>query len=86
MISRIVQDYPRLYVLSDEVYKHLTYSVEKPHIFFASLDGMYDRTVTVSSAGKTFALTGSKIGWDIARRAAIQDTDIVLKATVLYFQ
>ena len=50
-----------LVVVTDEVYEHLTYDVE--HIPLATLPGMFDRTVTISSAGKSFSLTGWKIGW-----------------------
>jgi N-succinyldiaminopimelate aminotransferase len=48
-------------VVADEVYEHLTYGV--PHIPMASIPGMADRTITVSSAGKTFSFTGWKVGW-----------------------
>jgi aspartate/methionine/tyrosine aminotransferase len=51
-----------LYVLSDEVYEFLVFDGCK-HIPTATLPGMYERTITVSSAGKTFGLTGWKIGW-----------------------
>jgi len=51
-----------LYLLSDEVYEFLLFDGAK-HIPTASLDGMLERTITVSSAGKTFGLTGWKIGW-----------------------
>lgn len=53
-----------LTVLSDEVYERLTF--EAPHVPMASLPGMASRTVTVSSAGKTFNVTGWKIGWALA--------------------
>ncbi len=49
-------------VLSDEVYEFLTYE-GVPHIPIAGLPGMRERTLTVSSTGKTFSLTGWKIGW-----------------------
>lgn len=49
-------------VLSDEVYEHLTFG-EARHVPIASLPGMRERTITVSSAGKTFSVTGWKIGW-----------------------
>jgi N-succinyldiaminopimelate aminotransferase len=49
-------------VISDEVYEHLTYDLAK-HIPVASLPGMFERTLTVSSAAKSFSLTGWKIGW-----------------------
>jgi aspartate/methionine/tyrosine aminotransferase len=51
-----------LYLLSDEVYEFLVFDGTK-HIPTATLDGMMERTITVSSAGKTFGLTGWKIGW-----------------------
>ncbi|KAM9440961.1 kynurenine--oxoglutarate transaminase 1 isoform 1-T2 [Clarias gariepinus] len=49
---------------SDEVYEWLTYDGAK-HIKIASLPGMWERTITVSSAGKTFSATGIKVGWAI---------------------
>jgi N-succinyldiaminopimelate aminotransferase len=49
-------------VISDEVYEHLTYDLAK-HIPVATLPGMFERTLTVSSAAKSFSLTGWKIGW-----------------------
>ncbi len=51
-----------LYLLSDEVYEFLLFDGVK-HIPTATLEGMKERTVTISSAGKTFGLTGWKIGW-----------------------
>jgi N-succinyldiaminopimelate aminotransferase len=50
-----------LVVISDEVYEHLTFGV--PHIPIATLPGMRDRTLTISSGGKSFSFTGWKIGW-----------------------
>jgi len=50
-----------LVVITDEVYEHLVY--DGTHRPLASYDGMADRTVSISSAGKTFAVTGWKIGW-----------------------
>lgn len=64
------------FVLSDEVYEHLTFDGVE-HIPFASLEGMQERTITISSAGKTFGLTGWKIGWCCAPDAI---TDRIRKA------
>lgn len=50
-----------LLVVTDEVYEHLVFEGE--HIPLASLPGMRDRTVSISSAGKTFSYTGWKVGW-----------------------
>ena len=49
-------------VISDEVYEHLFFEGHQ-HVAIASLDGMFERTVTIGSAGKTFGMTGWKIGW-----------------------
>ncbi|WJX38589.1 hypothetical protein P8452_26235 [Trifolium repens] len=51
-------------VFSDEVYDKLAFDME--HISIASLPGMFERTVTMNSLGKSFSLTGWKIGWVIA--------------------
>jgi aspartate/methionine/tyrosine aminotransferase len=51
---------------TDEVYEDLTYDPALPHVHLAALPGMAERTVTLSSLGKGFSLTGWKIGWAIA--------------------
>ena len=56
-----------LIAFSDEVYEHLVFEGE--HISIASLPGMAERTVTMSSLGKTYSFTGWKIGWTIASPA-----------------
>lgn len=48
-------------IVTDEVYEHLTFGAE--HIPIAGLPGGFDRTITISSGGKTFSATGWKIGW-----------------------
>ncbi|NBE55546.1 pyridoxal phosphate-dependent aminotransferase [Streptomyces boluensis] len=50
-----------LLVVTDEVYEHLVFDGE--HVPLASFPGMRERTVTISSAGKTFSFTGWKVGW-----------------------
>jgi kynurenine--oxoglutarate transaminase/cysteine-S-conjugate beta-lyase/glutamine--phenylpyruvate transaminase len=68
--------HPDCVVLSDEVYKYIVHSPPKErapeeslfcrgHVHFASLPGMWDRTITISSAGKTFSATGWQVGWCI---------------------
>ena len=56
-------------ILTDEVYEHLTYGVA--HTPVASLPGAWERTVTLSSGGKTFNTTGWKIGWATGPAALI---------------
>jgi N-succinyldiaminopimelate aminotransferase len=51
-----------LLVVSDEAYEHLTFD-GVPHTPIATLPGMFERTITVGSAGKTFSFTGWKVGW-----------------------
>ncbi|MDO0926590.1 pyridoxal phosphate-dependent aminotransferase [Streptomyces sp. TG1A-8] len=51
-----------LLVVTDEVYEHLTFDGAE-HLPLASFPGMRERTVTISSAGKTFSFTGWKVGW-----------------------
>ncbi|MEX0974196.1 MAG: aminotransferase class I/II-fold pyridoxal phosphate-dependent enzyme [Bacillota bacterium] len=51
--------------VTDEVYEHILYDGAK-HLSMASLDGMSDRTVTISSASKTYSVTGWRVGWAIA--------------------
>jgi N-succinyldiaminopimelate aminotransferase len=53
-----------LLVVTDEVYEHLVFDGE--HVPIAQFPGMRERTVTISSAGKTFSFTGWKIGWVLA--------------------
>ena len=51
-----------LVVVTDEVYEHLTFDGRR-HVPLATLPGMAERTLTISSAGKTFSFTGWKVGW-----------------------
>jgi N-succinyldiaminopimelate aminotransferase len=51
-----------LVVVTDEVYEHLLFDGRR-HVPICTLPGMWDRTVTISSAGKTFSFTGWKVGW-----------------------
>ena len=50
--------------VTDEIYEHIRYSGE--HIPLATLEGMADRTVTISGASKTFSVTGWRVGWIVA--------------------
>ncbi|GAB3054743.1 aminotransferase class I/II-fold pyridoxal phosphate-dependent enzyme [Sediminivirga luteola] len=62
------------WIVTDEVYEHLVFD-DLAHVPVATLPGAAERTVTISSAGKTFNVTGWKVGWAIAPaevRAAIQ--------------
>ncbi|KAJ3031124.1 Kynurenine--oxoglutarate transaminase 3 [Rhizophlyctis rosea] len=65
-IAKIAEENDLL-VLADEVYETLVYSDSvSPMIKFATLPGMYERTITVGSVGKMFGVTGWKVGWILA--------------------
>ena len=51
-----------LVVITDEVYEHLTFA-EHEHVPLSTLPGMFERTLTLSSAGKSYSVTGWKVGW-----------------------
>lgn len=61
-IAEIVARHPRLLVLSDEIYEHIIYSPAS-HTSFASLPGMWERTLTVNGFSKAFAMTGWRLGY-----------------------
>jgi N-succinyldiaminopimelate aminotransferase len=65
-----------LTVVSDEVYEHLVYD-GVTHIPIATLPGMRDRTVSISSAGKSFSVTGWKIGWICAAASHVTAVNTV---------
>ena len=60
-IGRMLMDYPKIFVLSDEIYEHINYGVK--HFSFASIPELYDRTITVNGVAKAFAMTGWRIGY-----------------------
>ncbi|KAL9224807.1 hypothetical protein vseg_000808 [Gypsophila vaccaria] len=61
-LAEIVARYPRLLVVSDEIYEHIIYSPAS-HTSFASLPGMWERTLTVNGFSKAFAMTGWRLGY-----------------------
>ena len=70
IIAGILERHPHVICVCDEVYENLVFS-SKGHTRLASLPGMYDRVITVSSAGKTFSVTGWKVGWAIGAKHLI---------------
>ncbi|MGA0384545.1 MAG: pyridoxal phosphate-dependent aminotransferase [Flavobacteriaceae bacterium] len=61
-IAEVLKDRPEIIVVSDEIYEHINFS-STGHCSIASIDGMYDRTVTVNGVSKAFAMTGWRIGY-----------------------
>ena len=65
---KIIADFAEKYdtfVITDEVYEHIVYEPYK-HIYFASLPGMWERTISCSSLSKTYSITGWRLGYIIA--------------------
>lgn len=63
-IASICQEFD-IVVVTDEIYEHILYD-GREHVSIGSLDGMRDRTVTISGLGKTYAVTGWRVGWIVA--------------------
>lgn len=63
-IAGLAQKYD-VYVITDEVYEHIVYAPHK-HVYFASLPGMWERTISCSSLSKTYSITGWRLGYIIA--------------------
>ncbi len=62
VLADVLQKYPQIVVVSDEIYEHINYGVTA-HASMASFGDMYDRTVTVNGVAKAFAMTGWRIGY-----------------------
>ena len=60
-LAKVIESYPGIFILSDEIYEHINYGV--PHFSFAKIPSMYDRTITVNGLAKAFAMTGWRIGY-----------------------
>jgi len=60
-VADVAQEHD-LVVITDEVYEHLVYD-EHEHVPLATLPGMFERTLSLSSAGKSYSFTGWKVGW-----------------------
>ncbi|MDP2160620.1 MAG: pyridoxal phosphate-dependent aminotransferase [Flavobacterium sp.] len=60
-ISKVLEKYPNIYVVADEIYEHINFSGTFCSI--ASVPGMFERTITVNGVAKAFAMTGWRIGY-----------------------
>jgi N-succinyldiaminopimelate aminotransferase len=70
MIARLCQKYDVI-AMSDEVYEHIVFD-GRSHHQIAAISGMAERSVTISSLGKTFSATGWKVGWAVAAPHLVQ--------------
>jgi aspartate aminotransferase len=60
-LGKVLEKYPNIYIVSDEIYEHINFSGTFCSI--ASIPGMFDRTITVNGVAKAFAMTGWRIGY-----------------------
>jgi len=60
-LGKVLEKYPNIYILSDEIYEHINYGT--PNFSFAAIENLYDRTITVNGVAKAFAMTGWRIGY-----------------------
>ncbi len=60
-LAKVLENYPDVFILSDEIYEHINYGY--PTFSFARIPEMYDRTITVNGVAKAFAMTGWRIGY-----------------------
>ncbi|OXA51497.1 kynurenine--oxoglutarate transaminase 3 [Folsomia candida] len=74
VIAELCKEF-NILVISDEVYEWLVYE-GSDHVRIASLPGMWERTITIGSAGKTFSLTGWKLGWSYGSAHLIKNMQV----------
>lgn len=60
-LAKVLEKHPQIYILSDEIYEHINYGTKA--FSFASIENMYERTITVNGLAKAFAMTGWRIGY-----------------------
>ena len=61
-LADVLQKYPDIYVVSDEIYEHINFT-EQGHFSMAEFNDMFDRTITINGVSKAFAMTGWRIGY-----------------------
>ena len=60
-LAKVLEKFPEIYILSDEIYEHINYGI--PHFSFAKIPSMFERTITVNGLAKAFAMTGWRVGY-----------------------
>ena len=71
LIAKLAEEFDT-FVLTDEVYEHIIYEPHQ-HVYFASLPGMFERTISCSSLSKTFSITGWRLGYIISSSRIINE-------------
>jgi aspartate aminotransferase len=80
-IADLARDHD-LWVLSDEIYEKILY--EGKHTSFASLDGMFERTITVNGFSKAYAMTGWRLGWLLAPEPALAEISKIQQHSITH--
>ncbi len=70
-IASLLQNYPRVIVIMDEVYEFMTYDEYEELPRMANLPGMWERCISIMSAGKIFSITGIRLGWALGPKNLI---------------
>ena len=83
-ISNILDEFPHVYVISDEVYSFLTFDGHD-HYCFANIGDNWKKTATIISGGKIFCSTGWKFGWTIGHADIVKEAAIVSDASITCF-
>lgn len=86
-LADVLQKYPAIIVVSDEIYEHINYT-GRPHASMAQFDDMYDRVITVNGVSKAFAMTGWRLGFigapeEIARACTKNQGQVTSGANVI---
>lgn len=76
-LANILEKYPKVIILLDEVYEHMIYDEYTKLPRMASMEKMWNRTITVMSAGKFFSTTGIRIGWCLGPQMLIRNIHAV---------
>lgn len=82
LISDMLDDFPHIKVISDEVYNFLTFDGAKHH-YFATVGNNWERTVSIFSGGKLFNCTGWKVGWAVGPQPLIH-LGAIMNSAVYY--
>lgn len=76
-IASILKEFPNVIVIMDEVYEHMVYDNYQSLPRMSNIPGMWDRTISIMSAGKNFSATGCRIGWAIGPQRLISHMNAV---------
>lgn len=80
-IANICKEH-NILVIADEVYEQMFYDNQSNHLSISQMPGMWDRTITIGSAGKTFSVTGWKIGWALGPKHLMRYLQLIHQTAI----